>query len=191
MTLKQRLTKIHLYLIVFVLTNFIVTILFDIGIHCYLIFMLKVIIYLTGVTLFFMTIRPFKKLAMYFSVYILSPILILISWLMDGIFGAILGSIFLVMLYPPETKFKDGDYIFYEKFQGFLGTCCSYDITQNKFFILQKKVGEIRITEEHSFKESKFTVINNVGHLKLNMEVYNSFDGSARKVDTTLIINLN
>ncbi len=94
------------------------------------------------------------------------------------------------MFYPPDPQFKDGGYIFYEKFQGFLGSCCTYDITQNKFLILQKNVGEIRITEEHSFKDSKFSVSNKIGHLKLNMQVYNGGDNPDRNLDTTLTIIL-
>lgn len=74
--------------------------------------------------------------------------------------GAVLASILLAMFYPLDIKFKEGDYISFEKFQGFLGTCCTYDIVQNKFFMLQKKVGELRITEEPSFSDSKFTISN-------------------------------
>jgi len=190
MTLKQRFIKIHFYLLIFVLTNFILSQLFGIGIHGNIIFALKVIIFLTGLTSFFMTIRPFKKLSLYFSLYLLSPVIIFLSWLADGIFGALLGSIFLAMFYPPDIKLRDGEYIFQEKFQGFLGSCCTYDVLQNRFLVLQKKVGEIRITEEHSLKNSKFKVVNKTGYLKVDLAVYNGLDNLDRKVDTTLTINL-
>lgn len=132
MTPKQRLIKIHFYSIIFVTANFIMTLWFDIGIHRNIIFICKIVIYLTGLTLFFLNLRPFKKISIYFSIYLLSPILIGIAWLADGIFGAILGSVFFAILYLPDSKLKDDTYIIYENFQGFLGSCCTYDIIENK-----------------------------------------------------------
>ena len=190
MTLKQKLKQIHFSLLIFVLANFIIMLFLSTGLHVNVIFVLKVIIYLTGLVLFFMTIKPFKKQSLYFSIYLLSPLLIFISWLADGLFGAVLASIFLFIFYPPEKKFQDGDYVFYEKFQGFLGSCCTYDIVHNKFLILQTKEAELRITDEHSFERSEFRVTNNKGYLRVNMETFAGYNQPNRQVDTTLILTL-
>ena len=190
MTPKQILNHFHFYLLFVVLVNFMSTVFLSTGLHVNLIFAFKVIIYLTGILLFFTSIKAFRKESIYFSVYLLTPVFIFVSWLADGLFGVLLGSVFLSILYPPNKTFQDGDHAFYKKFPGFISSCCTYDIVQNKFLILQKKEAEIRITEEHSFTESEYTVANNKGYLKLNIEEYTAYNQPARKIDSTLIIPL-
>lgn len=56
--------------------------------------------------------------------------------------------------------------------------------------ILQRKVGELRISEEHSFKDSEFRVTNGKGYLKIKMEVYTGINQPTRQVDTTWIIGI-
>ena len=94
-TQKKTLLKIHLVLAIILIINFLCQTNFNISINRKILFGLKLIFYITGVLLFFKTIKPFQKISIYFSLYLVSPILIFIGWLFDGIFGAILGSIFL------------------------------------------------------------------------------------------------
>ncbi len=189
-TLKQRLLKIHLCLVIFVLVNFVLSLWAGVAFHSSVVFAAKMIIYATGVILFFMTMRPFKWLSFYFSLYVVSPLLVVVSWLLNGLLGAILGSLFLFMFYPPQPKFQDGNFVFMQKFQGFLGSCCTYTIVQNKFFIFQKCVGEIRLDGSDAFKNSTFTASGKTGYLKVNIEVYDGVNKPSRKVDTTLEVLL-
>jgi hypothetical protein len=149
----------------------------------------KYVVYLTGILLFFITIRPFRKQSLYYSMYLLSPVIIFVSWLLDGLFGAILASIFLAILYPSQKAFQQGEYVFYQKFPGFLGSCCTYDVVQNRLLILQRKQAELRITETHNFNQSQFWVANNKGYLRVNLEEEKGSQRTLTKIDTTLVID--
>jgi len=136
---KKILLRIHLgTLIILLLVNFILYNIFDVTLSSNLSFVLKILFYISACILFFYYIKPFKKKALYFGFYFLSPIFIFFSWLGDGIFGALLGSIFLFFFEMPEdVRFKNDQIEIKSKFHGFLGSCCSYEVNENKYFLFE------------------------------------------------------
>lgn len=116
---------------------------FDISLNRKLSFGLKLILYVTGIFLFFKTIKPFHKISIYFSLYLLSPILIFIGWIIDGIFVAILASIFLFLFAPSENLKKIENITIYKKFGGLLGSCFDYEFTKEELLIFERKVAEL------------------------------------------------
>jgi hypothetical protein len=190
MTPRQKIFKTHLILIGTVVLNLFCYKLSNYGLNEKVIFFFKIIIYLTGIFMFFKTIRPFEKISIYFSLYILTPIIIILSWLGDGIFGGVLASIFFFIFLPTDTKYKDENFVINNKFQGFLGSCCSYDIIENKCFVFQKKLKEIRITDEHNFNISKLNVSDNKINLFITIDAYNYKTNQIRTVDTTLVFDI-
>ena len=58
-------------------------------------------------------------------------------------------------IYPLSAEYKS-DLIIYEKFNGFLGACCYYEVSEPKVIIFEKKLGVIRIDDPYiNFKELK------------------------------------
>lgn len=190
MKTKQKILRTHFILIGTVVLNFFCYKLSNYGLNEKALFGFKVIIYLTGIFLFFKTFRPFEKISIYFSFYILTPLIIILGWLGDGILGAVLASIFFSTVSPTDTKYKDENYVINNKFQGFLGSCCSYDIIESKCFVFQKKLKEIRITDEHNFKKCKLNVVDNKINLFITISDYNYKTNQTRQVDTTLVFDI-
>ncbi|MDI9311893.1 MAG: hypothetical protein QM535_16900 [Limnohabitans sp.] len=168
---KKALLKIHLALLILLGTNFFCRMNFSISIHQKILFGLKLIFYITGLLLFFKTIKPFQKISIYFSLYLVSPILIFIGWLFDGIFGAILGSIFLFFFAPNESLQKVENITIYRKFGGLLGSCCDYEFTKNKMLIFERKVAELNL-EKVNFDKTPMMLKNDTLYLNFVLKEY-------------------
>lgn len=136
--------KVHLGLLMFLLMNLLLYVVLDFGFDNRLMFLIRVLVYLTGVLLFFLTIKNRSAITLYSSLYLLSPIVVLLSWLADGILGALLGSLFFAFLAPPDTIVASDKYQIRSQYTGFLGGCCSYSLYENKLLIFEKKIGEFR-----------------------------------------------
>lgn len=146
--IKQKITKVHFYLLGFLLLNFLLQLVSSLSLNFKIIYTIKIILYLTGFILFFFNCKPFKKIAFYFSFYVISPVLIILFWLFRGIFLGLLSSFILLPIYPKDIKYKKENIKVYPKFQGFLGACCTYEVVENKFLIFEKHYGEIKLYEE-------------------------------------------
>jgi hypothetical protein len=68
--------------------NFLIGLLVEFQVNASGVFVVKVVLYVPGVILFFLSIKTFQWVALYSSLFIMSPISMIISWLFDGIFGA-------------------------------------------------------------------------------------------------------
>lgn len=92
-----------------------------------------------------MNIRPFKRISLYFSLYILTPILTVLSFLTDGIAGALLTSIFIftVVTGSVESKFKSSDFRAYNNATGLFDQCCGYDVYKKQLLLLEKKIATV------------------------------------------------
>ncbi len=146
----------------------------------------KIIFYLTGIILLFLTIRPFEKKAIYFSLFVLSPIGVLLSFVGDAIFGAILGSIFLWAFTIEKPIAKHDNYKITEQFTGFLGSCCHYKLIKTNF-VFEKNVGAFKIEDSNSI-DSNFKYNDSDKSLHLTYET-SDFSGNYYKNDTTLFLN--
>ena len=97
-TTKQKKIYVHLILISVIIFNFFIYKLLNYGISNNVAFILKIILCITGINLFYKTIKPFEKKSIYFSFYFLYLLIILVG-----------------MLYPTNVKSKDKGYIFSNK----------------------------------------------------------------------------
>lgn len=158
-TIKSKITKVHFYILGFVILNFICKTSLGTSLNYNIVFIIKITLYISGIVLFFWNFKPFKKVTFYFSFFALTPFIILLFSIFNGIFLGILSSIFLIPIYPNETKFENQNLKVYSKFQGFLAGCCTYEITEPKFILFEKQIGEIQI-EENINPESNFQIQN-------------------------------
>ncbi|PSR53474.1 hypothetical protein AHMF7605_08015 [Adhaeribacter arboris] len=142
---------IHLF--TFVLIGF--------GLNGWLVYVWKVETYLSGILLFFISIKKHKRIAFYTSFYILAPIGIFLARLADGILAGLIGSLLLAFLVPPTYVLADKNYQIRREFTGFLGGCCSYTIKENKLWLFEKTVAEFRSVHEPT-EISKLEVVKNI-----------------------------
>jgi hypothetical protein len=144
--MKNYIYKFHFYLLFFLIGLFVIRRLIGYGFSQPIIFGLKIILYISGFAFFFWSLKPFKKMTLYFSYYFVTPVVAVLGYVFGGIFlVGILGSILLFPIFPKEKAFEKEDIIVYYKFQGFLGACCSYEIYQKKFYIFEKYLDNIKI----------------------------------------------
>jgi len=123
--------------------------------------------------MFLKTLRPFKKTAIYYSFYAISVVLTGLFFLFGGIFLAILSSLVLFPIVPKQTEYKTETIKIYDRFQGFMARCCSYEVVEPKLYIFEKHLGYINIEkpidvdkDEFNFKNNKITYkyeLNNDG----------------------------
>jgi hypothetical protein len=141
---NSMIKKVHIGLFVFLLLNLLLSIVLDFGFDNRLMFLVRVLIYATGVLLFFLTLKTRSVVTLYSSLYVLSPVVVFLSWLADGILGALLGSMFFAFLAPPDTVVESDKYQVRSQYTGLLGGCCSYSLYENKLLLFEKKIGEFR-----------------------------------------------
>lgn len=192
MNFKKTLLRVHLgTLIILLFSNIIFNIVFDVSLSSDLRFLLKILFYLSACVLFFYYVKPFKRKALYFGFYVLSPIFIFLSWLADGIFGGLLASIFLFFFgFPNDVKFENDQIQVKTKFQGFLGSCCSYEVIEKKYFLFEKKLAEFKIEKELDFNKSTFEIQKNKVKIHYTLEDYDMKENHSIEKDTTIQILL-
>lgn len=154
MTDKHKLVKFHFYLLAIILVNFALSF-WDLRLNQGFLFILKVALYTSGIVLFYRVIRPFKLISIYFSFYTISAICIGFFFLFGGMFLALLTSIFLYPISPNQFVYKTENIKIYSEFNGFLGTCCSYEVVETKLYIFEKKLGNISTIRPINRKNDK------------------------------------
>ncbi|MFI2742731.1 hypothetical protein ACG2LH_08330 [Zhouia sp. PK063] len=100
------------------------------------------IVIISGLGLFFVFLKPFKKINWYFSVYAIWTVLIPTGFLIGGIFWGVTLSILLHPFWPDRLESKQGEISVYKDAKGFMSPCCQYKVTEQKLWILEKNIGE-------------------------------------------------
>lgn len=189
MRIKEKITKTHFYLLVFIILNLTCKLFIEISINYRIAFVIKIIIYLTGAILFFLNLKPFKKVALYFSFFVWTPLIAALFWMFHGVFLGLLSSIFLFPISPSEMLYKKDNLNVYAKFQGFLGACCTYEITEQKLFLFEKHLGEIQ-HESIDFKNFDLIIENDSIKINLEEEDYNYGRKEEIKYDTIIKLKI-
>ena len=95
--LQKALIKFHFAVLVIVLLNILFEALTKYSLDDHLELAMAVVVALSGGMLFFFCLRPFKKIAFYFSMYVLLMILAVLAWIFRSFF---FGVILVILLYP-------------------------------------------------------------------------------------------
>lgn len=156
----QRIARIHFLLLAILLLNFVLRQVTGFGLNIYLIDLLKGILYLTGIILFLMSLKPFKLITTYYFLYILTPTIVTAFYLGGGIFLAIFSSLFLAPIMPVQPDYNDGNVKVYSEFNGFMGPCCGYDVVQNKLYAFEQFKGTIAAKGNIDFEKVRITLRN-------------------------------
>jgi len=186
--IRHIITIIHFYLLGFALLNFTLKSIIEISLNYSLAYFITLLVYASGIILFFWNFKPFKKIGVYYSFYFLTPILTLIFWLFGGIFFTLLLSTILYPIYPNEVKAVSKKIVIYTKYKGFMGKCCPYELTEKKYLLLEKKIMEINLNEIIDFKNVSIKSTNKKSVLRIK---YNKFDyETERNIKTDTIIEI-
>ena len=188
--MKKTLLKFHIISVSFLIVNLLCGISFDISLNYRIALLVKILFYLSGIVLFFLNLKPFKKIALYFLFYLISPLLLFLSILIDGIFGGILISFFVFFISPPDVRFQDENIKIYKVHSGLLGGCCQYEITQNEFLLFEKKIGEFRFEENLQFEKTEVNYNDKKLTIKMVLKEYNSETQNYYAKDSVISIPL-
>jgi hypothetical protein len=151
-------------------------------------YFITLLIYASGIILFFWNFKPFKKKVIYFSIYIVTPIFSLLFWIFGGIFFGLLASIVLYPVQPNKLAIEKDNISIYENTQGFLGHCCPYMITEKQYFIFEKKIKEINLYDQIDSDNSSIITKNGKSELKVRIDNYEFLEPSTTKKDTIILI---
>jgi hypothetical protein len=186
--IKRKINKTHFYILAFVFLNLIIQSISGLGLSSNVVFGLKIIIYISGIVLFFLNIKPFKKRAVYFSFYFLSSIIGLLFWIFGGIFLGLLSSILLFPIYPKDIVYQKNNFVVYSSFTGFLGACCEYEITESKTFVFEKHIGKFKIEGQLEREKSDIKIVKN--KIEYRHKIFEYKDGIETEKDTLEILKI-
>lgn len=154
----DKIRKLHFFLLILLLCHFGMNVLVGFGLNTSLTVALKAILYLTGIVLFFVSLKPFKKIAFYYLFYPLTPLILILFYFVHGIFFGLLSSFALAPIMPLKPDYNRDDIKIYSKFNGFLGPCCEYYATEKSFYLFERFKGTINTEGEIDFETAEVTV---------------------------------
>jgi len=186
--IRDIITKVHFYLFGFALLNFALKNTVGISLNYRMAYFITLLIYASGIILFFWNFKPFKKIGFYYGFYFVTPILTLIFWLFGGIFFALLTSIVLYPIYPNEIKAENEKIVVYAKYQGFMGMCCQYELTEKQYWLFEKQITELNLNEVFDIENASIKSANGKSELEIK---YNKYDyETERNIETDTIIRI-
>ncbi len=150
-----KLRNIHFALLTILLCHFGTNVSIGFGLNTSLTVALKAILYLTGIVLFLTSLRPFKKIAIYYLFYPMTPVILAFFYFVHGIFFGLLSSVVLAPIMPVQADYNQDDVKIYSKFNGFLGRCCEYYTTEKYLYVFERFKGTIYTEEEIDFEKAK------------------------------------
>ena len=115
----------------------------------------------------------------------------LIFYLFGGLFLGLLTSLISYPIYPKEVKYAKEDLRIYNKFGGFIGACCKYEVAENKLIMFQKIYGEILLQGTIETENVEMKLVNNAIEYRYNVENYNPELQIEIKTDTLEKIEIN
>lgn len=188
--MKKTIFKTHLILLVLILLNALFKKVLGIGLIYQIEFILKFVIVLTGLMLFVLYFKPFKKRTIYFSIYPISILLLGIALIVRGIFAALIISALLIPIYPDNTVFQKDDIIIYSDFSGLFRSCCNYKISKRQFYIFKVDYGYrfSAVDGGIDFENFEIQKVNNTMELRYAANFYDIEKGEYIKKDTILIL---
>ncbi|MFT3794282.1 hypothetical protein [Flavobacterium sp.] len=152
--LKIYATRLHFGLFLTVMVNFLLRSVTGYGLNYDLIFGFKIVIYTTGIFLFFVSLKPFKKAAVYYFYYLLTSLSLGLFGLFSNFIFGMMTAILVFPIYPNTTQYKNEKISVRETYQGMLSACCLYELTAPKWLFFEKRIGKVYIQEDISFKNS-------------------------------------
>ena len=188
---SRLLSKTHFALLGIIILNFITQLIISYDLNKPIIFGLKLIIYLSGCILFFLNLHFKRKILFYYSFYLSSFLNVIILRIFGGTFWGLLGSLVLFPIYPQEVIYQKDDLKLYQKFSGFLGRCCDYEVVESKFILFEKVYGSISLDGSIEDKDAELRIIGNSLEYKYSYHFFDSETQMEIAKDSLELIKIN
>ena len=146
--LREILIRIHLIILAIVILNALIKSLTAYSLEENIEFGVKILAVISGLILFFFYLKPFKKIDFYFSIYTAIAVILIIGLIFRGIFWALVLSVVLYPLVPDDKEFEENGIIISTPFQGFMASCCSYQIKERQLLMFEKDYGKWNLEGE-------------------------------------------
>lgn len=183
-TLKKILLSTHIICGIILLINLLSSYFGQLTIYFAFLQIIKYCFLISGVILFFFI----KKLRAYFSIYIFSPIVAIVS-LFCGLAGLVFVFMMVSVIWPKQMIANSNNYILYAKFGGPMKIPDAFELTQNKYFFFEKKIVEfINRENNENLKNCDLSVVNNTVEIKFTKEDINYETDKTTKTDTIIKI---
>lgn len=184
---RKRLLKLHFILFLLAILNTVLKLSLQLSLANSFELMLELSVVLTGIFLFFTSLKPFKWAGIYFSIYPLSLIVTSIGFALGGILSAILVSIILHPIYPNDLAYEKDNIRIYVPFEGALARCCPYLLVESRGIFFEKNYGEIPSQGPLDFEE--INIVHNKNEIALTFEKkrYDELIKEFVEFDTTII----
>lgn len=130
-------------------------------------FGIEMLTVMSGLTLFFFYLKPFKKTNFYFSIYPTIAALLILGLIFRGIFWALVLSVVLFPLIPNDKAFEENGITISTPFQGFMAPCCSYQIKERQLLLFEKDYGKWNLEGEGPVNFETVKINSNVNEIEI------------------------
>ena len=114
--------------------------------------------YLSGIVLFALSLKPFKKIAVYYFYYVLTALSVGLFTLTQNFIFGLLAFVLIVPIYRNDKKYQSETLHLRNINGGFMSACCLYEVTRPELLLFEKNIGKVHIWQEVDFKKSTLTI---------------------------------
>jgi hypothetical protein len=183
-SLKKILLPFHIICGIILLINLISSYFGDFTIYFPFSQIIKYSFLISGGILFFLV----KNLKGYFAIYTFSPIVVLVSFIF-GLAGLFVVFMMAAIIWPKNIIANTNNYILYSKFSGPMKVPDEFEITERKYFLIEKRLAEFKNNENNEdLKNSDISIVNNLAVIKFTIENKNYQTDVVTKLDTLIKI---
>ncbi|MDX1907906.1 MAG: hypothetical protein SF053_12805 [Bacteroidia bacterium] len=174
--LRNILITIHIAAWAIVIVNTLVQHLYLISLAGNIEVGIEVVALISGLALFFLYLKPFEKINVYFSMYAVSAFLLVGAYLFRSLLLGYMVSVLLFPFIPDEKKFEENGVIISVPFQGVMSRCCSYKVTERYLLIFEKNDGIWELEEQGPIDFGKVQMISREDEIEI---IYSTGVGEA------------
>lgn len=161
--LRKLLMKIHFSALALAILNYFIKEISYYSFEGNIEFGIIILTLISGLVLFFFYS---KKINLYFSIYALISIFFVAGILLRGFLGIVILSILLYPVDMDDKHYEKNGLIISTPFDGFLGSCCKYELKERKFLVFEKKYGTFETNGSINFETLK--IIHGEREVQLN-----------------------
>lgn len=162
--------KLHIFALLILIVNWLFSTYLDTSLYNSCVFAVKIFMIISGLALFFQNIRPVTTSVLYFVAYPILSVFFLIGLVFKGIFGALIMSVILLTIVPNNEIYEKDGVMISTIFQGFMGRCCKYQISERYFWAFENSYTTIDVGGE--IDANTIQIESDANQIDLSFKVY-------------------
>lgn len=139
--IQQTILRIHFFALILAIVNAVFKFATVYCLAANIEFMVEMLTVISGFALFFFYRKQPKNTGIYFLIYPVVTCLLIVGFVLRGMFGLLIVSLLLFPLIPDTKEFEQDGVIIYTPFQGFMAMCCPYQVKERKLLFFEKDLG--------------------------------------------------